>query len=222
MLGRSLLAAVALLATAQAPAPAPDAPPPPPAAPPAPVPVPVPAAPVPKPAVVHVQIDTGLGPIVLEIEKQRAPITAANFLRYVDQKRLAGTTFYRSVKVQPGYGLVQFGTSGDPKKTLPKIAHEPTSKTGLSHTDGAISMARAAPGTASGDFFIVVGNIPSMDADPAATGDNLGYAVFGHVTQGMDIVRTLMDAPTKPGGPPEMQNQMLAAPVKVIGARRVD
>ncbi len=177
----------------------------------------------PKPAVVHVTLTTSEGPIVLELEKDRAPITTANFLRYVANKRFDGTTFYRAVKVEDGYGLVQGGARNDPKRVFPNIAHEPTTKTGLSHTDGAISMARGAPGTASGDFFIVVGGFPTMNADPSQPGDNLGFAVFGHVTQGMDIVRHILVEPTSDaGGPASMKGQMLTAPVKIISAKRSD
>jgi peptidyl-prolyl cis-trans isomerase A (cyclophilin A) len=175
-----------------------------------------PAAPAPKPAVVHVTLTTSEGPIVIELEKERAPITTANFLRF------DGTTFYRSVKVQDGYGLVQGGARNDPKRVFSNIAHEPTTKTGLSHVDGAISMARAAPGTASGDFFIVVGGFPTMDADPSQPGDNQGFAVFGHVTEGMDIVRHILIAPTGDSGPAVMKGQMLLQPVKIISARRSD
>ena len=201
--------APALLWLAALPALAQDAPPP-------------AAPPVPKPVVVHVTLTTSEGPVVLELEKERAPITTANFLRYVDGKRLDGTTFYRAVKVQAGYGLVQGGTRNDVKRVFPMFAHEPTTKTGLSHTDGAISMARATPGTASGDFFIVVGGFPTMDADPKAPGDNLGYAVFGHVTEGMDIVRHMLGEPINDAiGPAVMKGQMLAQPVKIIRVRRV-
>jgi peptidyl-prolyl cis-trans isomerase A (cyclophilin A) len=194
------------------------------AAPPSPPLVASPAAlpPAPKPAVVHVSLQTSAGPILLELEKERAPITTANFLRYVDQKRFDGTTFYRAVKVQAGYGLLQGGARNDPKRVLPAIAHEPTSKTGLSHVDGAISMARNAPGTASGDFFIVIGGFPSMDADPSQPGDNQGFAVFGHVVNGMNLVRQTLEAPTSPtAGEGAMKGQMLIAPVKILTARRV-
>lgn len=180
-----------------------------------------PPPPQPKPATVRVTLTTSEGPIVLDLEKERAPITTANFLKYVDQKRFDGITFYRVVKVQPGFGLVQGGVRNDPKRVLPNIAHEPTTKTGLHHDDGAISMARAAPGTASGDFFIMVGAAPTMDADPSQPGDNLGFAVFGHVVEGMDIVRKLLDAPTSAtAGPAAMKGQMLSAPVKILTARR--
>src|ERR1043165_3958497 len=103
-------------------------------------------APVPSPApeVVKVVMHTAQGDIHLAIEKSRAPITAANFLRYVDQKRFDGITFYRAVKVSEDgkYGLMQGGLKGNPKLVLKPIAHEPTSATGLSHLDGTISMAR--------------------------------------------------------------------------------
>lgn len=192
--------------------------------PPAPAPVPsaaAPVAPAPKPATVKVGIQTSAGRIVVEVEKERAPITAANFLRYVDQKRLDGQSFYRATKVAPGFGLIQGGVR-NPALLYPPITHEPTSKTGLSHIDGAISMARGAPGSARSDFFITVGSIPSMDADPTQPGDNLGFAVFGHVVEGMDVVRAILDMPTSPtAGIGPMKGQMLAPTVKIISARRL-
>ena len=182
---------------------------------------PVPAPPALKPATVMVTLTTSEGPITIEVEKERAPITAANFLKYVDQKRLDGANFYRAVKVQDNFGLVQFGVRNDPKRVLPNIAHEPTSKTGLAHVDGTISMARAAPGTASGDFFITLGEQASMNADPTQPGDNLGYAAFGRVVGGMDVIHKIFDAPTSPtAGPAAMKGQILLAPVRIVTARR--
>ena len=177
-------------------------------------------APTPKPATVKVTLQTAQGPIVLELEKERAPVTATNFLKYVDGKRLDGATIYRAVKVQEGFGLIQGGLRNDPKKILPKIAHEPTSRTGLTHTSGTVSMARAAPGSATMDFFITVGDQPSMDADPKQPGDNLGYAAFGHVVEGMELVKSVLAAPTNPGGPAGMEGQMLAQPIRIVTARR--
>ena len=174
------------------------------------------------PATIRVALETSEGPIVLEIEKARAPITAANFLRYVDEKRLDGTSFYRATKVGDGYGLIQGGARNDPKRVLPPIAHEPTTQTGLSHVDGAISMARGAPGTANGDFFISIGDLTSLDADPKQPGDNLGFAVFGRVVEGLDIVRRILDAPTSPTeGEGAMKGQMLSQPVRIVAARRL-
>ncbi|MBB6124417.1 peptidylprolyl isomerase [Sphingobium subterraneum] len=193
-----------------------------------PVPSPVPEAvapqraPAPRPATVKVSLQTSEGPILLELEKERAPVTTANFLRYVDQKRLDGTTFYRALNLAPGYGLIQGGLRNDPRKLFPPVAHEPTSKTGVSHVDGTISMARNAPGSATADFFIVLGEMKSLDADPAAPGDNAGFAAFGHVAEGMDVVKRILAAPISPtAGEGAMKGQMIAAPVKILSARRV-
>ena len=173
-------------------------------------------------ALVNVRLETTEGPIVVALEQGRAPITTANFLRYVDEKRFDGISFYRAVNVAPGFGLIQGGLRGDARKLLPPIKHEPTTVTGLSHIDGAISMARNAPGTADASFFITVGAIPSMDADPKQSGDNLGFAVFGHVAQGMDIVRHILQEPTSPTeGEGVMKGQMLVQPVRILSARRI-
>ncbi len=181
---------------------------------------PTPVAPT--PATVGVVLTTSAGAITLALEKERAPITTANFLHYVDTHRLDGATLYRAVKVAPGYGLVQGGLKNDPKKVYPPIRLEPTSQTGLSHKDGTISMARAAPDSATSDFFIVVGDLVSMDADPGKPGDNQGFAAFGHVSDGMDVVRGALDAPTSPtAGPPGMQGQILVQPIRIVSARRV-
>ena len=173
-------------------------------------------------ALVNVRLETTEGPIVVALEQGRAPITTANFLRYVDDKRFDGISFYRAVNVAPGFGLIQGGLRGDARKLLPPIKHEPTTVTGLSHIDGAISMARNAPGTADASFFITVGAIPSMDADPKQPGDNLGFAVFGHVTEGMEIVRHILQEPTSPTeGEGVMKGQMLVQPVRILSARRM-
>jgi peptidyl-prolyl cis-trans isomerase A (cyclophilin A) len=189
-------------------------------APPAPLAAPLPApAATPAPATVRVVLTTSEGPITLEIEKERAPITAANFLRYVDQHRLDGVTFYRTVKVQPNFGFVQFGVQNAPKRVLPPIKHEPTTLTGVHHTDGAISLARLAPGTGAGDFTISCGDQrPSLDADPSKLGDNLGYAAFGHVVEGMDVVHRILDAPVAAGG--HFAGEQIAQPVVITSARR--
>ena len=185
------------------------------------MPAPSVVAPAPKPATVKVSLVTSIGTILLELEKDRAPVTTKNFLRYVDAKRLDNTTFYRAFGT-PEFGLVQGGVKYDPKKVYPPIAHEPTSKTGLSHRDGTISMARNAPGTASGDWFIIIGTIPSMDANPAAAGDNQGYAAFGHVVEGMDVLKKITLAPRSATlGEGVMKGQMLDPTIKIIRARRV-
>ena len=174
-------------------------------------------------ATVRVQLDTSEGRIVLDIEKERAPITAGNFLRYVDGHRLDGVVFYRTVRVQPDFGFVQFGVQNDSKRALPPIRHEPTTLTDVHHTDGAISLARLAPGTGRGDFTIEVGdNRASFDADPGKPGDNLGYAAFGHVVEGMDVVHRILDAPVRTDGKGPFKGETIAVPVKVLNARRVN
>jgi peptidyl-prolyl cis-trans isomerase A (cyclophilin A) len=179
-------------------------------------------APAPKPATQKVAIETSLGRIVLELETERAPITARNFLRYADQKRLDGIAFYRTVKVADKFGFVQFGIQGDPKRALPPIKHEPTTQTGVRHVNGAISTARLAPGTARGEFTISVGEQTSLDANPSAPGDNLGYAAFGKVIEGMDVIHKILDAPTSPtAGEGVMKGQMLAPKIKLLSVRRV-
>ena len=175
----------------------------------------------PAPEIVKVVMSTALGDLHLEIEKGRAPITAGNFLRYVDQKRFDNITFYRAMKLdeEGKYGLVQGGLRGDPRRVYPAIAHEPSAVTGLSHKDGAISMAQAKPGTATADFFIIIGDLVSLDGKN--TPEDPGYAVFGRVTQGMDLVRVIMAMPKSPTeGEGVMKGQMLSAPVKVNTVRR--
>jgi len=182
---------------------------------------PAPSAGVPVPATVKVVLKTSLGDIVLAVETERAPITAANFLRYVDQKRLDGSAFYRAMAVigDEQEGLIQGGLRGNPKRVLKPIAHESTSVTGLSHVNGAISMARGAPGTATADFFIMIGDLVSLDAQPA--GGDPGYAVFGHVVDGMDVVHAIFGQPRSPtAGVGVMQGQMLATPLTILTARR--
>ncbi|SCW55122.1 peptidyl-prolyl cis-trans isomerase A (cyclophilin A) [Sphingobium faniae] len=173
------------------------------------------------PADVRVALDTSAGKIVIAVHEGKAPVTAANFLRYVDQKRLDGASFYRGVGTAD-YGFVQGGAQNDPKRVLPPIRHEPTTQTGLTHDDGALSMARYEPGSATGDFFIVLGQMSAMDAQPEAPGDNQGFAVFAHVVEGMDVVKAILasaKSPTKGEG--VMKGQMLEAPVTILTARRV-
>ena len=211
-----MIRALLLALLVAAPAFAQEVPPP---APPATPPVGAPPAPAPDYATVRVTLTTALGRVVLALEKQRAPVTTAYFLKYVDGKRIDGSSFYRALKLVPdgSAGLVQGGVM-DPKKLLPPVAHEPTSKTGLGHTDGAISLARAAPGTATANFFIIVGNLSSLDA---GGGDKDGYAVFGRVVEGMDVVRRILDTPVSATkGTGAMKGQMIEAPVKIVSARR--
>lgn len=178
----------------------------------------------PEDRLVKIRLDTSDGSIVVALDTVRAPITANNFLRYVDQRRFDGTSFYRALKVAgwPDLGFVQGGTRNDPERILPPVAHEPTSTTGLTHQAGTISMARYAPGSANGDFFITLGPMPSMDAQTSGDGDIAGFSAFGQVVQGMDVVRKILAAPTSPTeGEGVMKGQMLSPVIKILSARRV-
>ena len=174
-----------------------------------------------------VVLETAFGDITIALEVERAPITAANFLRYVEEGRFDGTVFYRAMSLdrepKPN-GLLQGGTQFDPKRILPGIEHEPTTKTGLSHTNGALSMAMLEPGSANGDFSIMLQDQTGLDArpeDPDPIWQN-GYAVFGYVTKGMDVVAAIHQSPTDPDkGEGAMRGQILADPVEIIRARKV-
>jgi peptidyl-prolyl cis-trans isomerase A (cyclophilin A) len=186
----------------------------------APAPPPV-QAPAPKEELVPVAIETELGRIVVALDRGRAPITTANFLKYVDTHRFDGQTFYRAMKSGDG-GLIQGGITTDARKLLPPIAHEPTSLTGIRNVAGAISMARLEPGSARSDFFILLSDTPGFDAG-APGGDADGFAAFGHVVEGMDVVKKIFAAPvSQTRGEGVMKGQMLDPPVKIIKAERVN
>jgi peptidyl-prolyl cis-trans isomerase A (cyclophilin A) len=174
----------------------------------------------PAPGVVRVRLDTAAGPITLALDARRAPRTVANFLLYVDDGRLDGTAFFRAArrKAAPG-GFVQGGPGTEARRLLPPVPLEPTSRTGLRHVDGAVSLARfdrTDSGTAN--FSILVGATPSMDARPG----NPGYAVFGRVVAGMDTVKRILAQPTGPGGSGAMKGQLLVRPVTIRRAVRLD
>lgn len=173
----------------------------------------------PTPGYVRVRMVTSEGPLVIAVDTKRAPKTGANFLAYVDDGRFDGTSFYRAArrKTDPKLGFVQGGIDSDRRRALPPVPHEPTSQTGLTHGDATVSMARSGPGTAMGDFFIMVGAVPSMDARPGSP----GYAAFGHVVAGMGTVRKILAKPTS-GGTGAMRGQMIDRPVQVISVKRID
>jgi peptidyl-prolyl cis-trans isomerase A (cyclophilin A) len=172
----------------------------------------------------RVALTTAKGVIAIDLNRAQAPITTGNFLRYVDRKLYDRSGFYRITHVPnaPDQGLIEGGLRGDRTRVLRPIAHESTLKTGLTHKDGTISMARLAPGTATADFFIVIGDQPAFDADPKADGDNQGYAAFGQVAEGMDVVRAIFALrPSPTAGVGVMKGQMLVPPVTILTARRV-
>lgn len=180
--------------------------------------------PAPLPDVVRVALTTEAGTITLDLDHKNAPLTVENFVRYVDQKRFDGIVFYRVMRLpwgtQPN-GLIQAGARGDPKRVLKPVAHEPTSQTGILHKAGTISMARMAPGTATADFSILIADMPGLDAGTNPN-DPAGYAAFGHVVEGMDVVRRIYDMPLDPvKGQGFMKGQFLAKELKVVSVRRV-
>lgn len=168
---------------------------------------------------ISVLIQTEKGDIEVELDAARAPETVANFLRYVDGKFYDGGRFHRTVKPdnQPRdkvkIGVVQAGI--DPRKAkdeFPPIKLERTRDTGLRHKDGTISMARDGPDTATSDFFLCVGDQPELDFGGKRNPDGQGFAAFGRVVRGMDVVKKLQVAPAK--------GQSLTPPVKILKVRR--
>jgi peptidyl-prolyl cis-trans isomerase A (cyclophilin A) len=172
--------------------------------------------------VVPVAIDTSLGRIVVALDRAHAPVTTANFLHYVDEHRFDGEAFYRAMHLAGSDGgLIQAGISSDARKLFAAIAHEPTSQTGLKNVAGAISMANAGPGTARSDFFILLSDMPGLDANGPG-GDANGFAAFGHVVEGMDVVKKIWAAPVSATkGEAVMKGQMLDPPVKILHAVRL-
>ena len=192
------------------------------------LPPPAPAIPAPVTPVIeadtrpYVALATDLGTIVVRVENKRAPITAANFLRYVDAKRMDGFKFYRSTKSWGAASqLIQAGNRGDPRRNFPPIAHEPTKASGLTNCKGALSMARLNPGDATTDFFLLLSDIKGFDSD-APGGDGVGFAVFGEIVAGSDIAEAIFNAPVSPtAGQGVMVGQMLEPQVTIKTARRV-
>ena len=149
-----------------------------------------------------VLIKTDFGNIKVEIFAEQAPITATNFLRYVDAGMFKGASFYRAVRLdnQPNNSVkievIQGGLEfSEAKKPYPPILHETTDKTGILHQDGTISMARLAPGSADSEFFICVGDQPELDFGGKRNPDGQGFAAFGRVIEGQDVVRKIQQQP---------------------------
>jgi peptidyl-prolyl cis-trans isomerase A (cyclophilin A) len=146
----------------------------------------------------RIQITTNFGNIEAELYPDKAPITVAAFLFYIDSGLYKNSSFYRVLleeSMSSDYtGLIQGGiwqSNNKKAASLPGIVHESPGQTGLSHTSGTLSMARSTPGTANSEFFICIGDQTGYDADP----DGLGYAAFGKVLTGMEIVRKIQSQP---------------------------
>ena len=165
---------------------------------------------------VRVQIETDLGTITAELDTVRAPITATNFLKYIDMGMYTGGTFYRAVRLdnQPDNDVkievIQGGIAPDRRDDqLPAIRMEPTGETGILHLDGVLSMAREGPDTGQGEFFICVGPQPELDQGGLRNPDGWGFAAFGRVIEGMDVVRRIQARETEGQYFPEGQRVMI-------------
>jgi peptidyl-prolyl cis-trans isomerase A (cyclophilin A) len=174
---------------------------------------------------VFAQIVTPLGKIRLQVDTGHAPISAGNFLEFIDKGLFVATQFYRSVHPEndqnPSKISVLQGGVVNRKKFLPAIAHETTQKTGLLHLDGTLSVGRIAPGTGSaGSFFICIGKQPELDFGGHRNPDGQGFAAFGRVTHGMELVRTIWNRPTN-GTDGSIAAQMIQSPVEILSIQRV-
>lgn len=157
-----------------------------------------------RPAGTLVRITTDLGDMIVEIYSDKAPVTAANFLEHVEKGSYTNSCFYRVVRMdnQPDNDVkievIQGGLFDDRLlDTIPTIIHETTERTGILHSDGVISMARMEPGSASTEFFICIGNQPSLDFGGKRNPDGQGFAAFGKVREGMEVARAIQALPEK-------------------------
>ena len=169
----------------------------------------------------RILMETEMGEITLEVYPDKAQVTASNFLTYIDENRFEGAVFYRIVRSdnQPGdsirIAVIQGGLyEDDHPAMLPPITHETTDQTGILHKDGVISMARWHPGTATSEFFICIGDQPELDYHGKRNPDEQGFAAFGKVIAGMDVVIKIHQLP--------VEGQYLDPTVKILKISRLD
>ncbi|WP_372774015.1 peptidylprolyl isomerase [Mangrovibacterium sp.] len=173
-----------------------------------------------QPALPKVEIESSMGTVVLEIDTIGAPLTGGNFLNLVDRGVYLNASFYRVVRPDNQdespvkIEVVQAGLKDDGIiRNYPAIAHETTSQTGIKHRDGTLSMARNQPGTASTEFFICIGDQPELDFGGQRNPDGQGFAAFGEVVEGMDVIRQIQQQAD--------QGQYLLEPVQIYNIKRV-
>jgi peptidyl-prolyl cis-trans isomerase A (cyclophilin A) len=178
--------------------------------------------------VVRVRVQTELGDILLEVDTRRAPVTGANFLKYVDAGHYDGGTWHRTVKMdnQPEstvkIEVIQAGVNPDKGKDgFAAIPLERTNTTGILHKDGVISMARGAPDSATSGWFICINDQPSLDFGGNRNPDGQGFAAFGRVVSGMDVVRKIQMAPSSTNRTTNTEAQRLTPPIKILKAARI-
>ena len=177
---------------------------------------------------VRVRIQTELGDIVIEVDPVKAPLTTANFLKYVDAGHYDGGIFHRTVRLdnQPEspvkIEVIQAGVNPDrAKEGFAAIPLERTSVTGILHKDGAVSMARGAPDSATSGWFICINDQPSLDFGGNRNPDGQGFAAFGRVVEGMDVVRKIQAAPSSTNRTTNTEAQRLTPAIKILKAARV-
>ena len=177
---------------------------------------------------VRVRVQTSLGDIVLELDGAKAPNTTANFLKYLDAGHYDGGTFHRTVKMdnQPESPIkievIQAGVNADKAKAgFEPIKLERTNATGLLHKDGAVSMARGAADSATSGWFICINDQPSLDFGGQRNPDGQGFAAFGRVVSGMDVVRKIQQAPSSANRTSNPEAQKLTPPISVLKVTRL-
>lgn len=174
------------------------------------------------PAKPRVLIKTNRGSILVELDAEKAPLTSTNFLRYVDAHAYDGGSFFRASRDPgaPKEGTI-VGAPSPKIHPFPPIRHESTTMTGLRHVRGTLSLGRFDPGTATNNFFICASPEPYLDAHPGAPGDNLGYAAFGQVLDGMAVVDKILSLPTNGKTKfADQRGQWLQPPVPILSMRR--
>jgi peptidyl-prolyl cis-trans isomerase A (cyclophilin A) len=182
-------------------------------------------APAEETGAIRVLMETDYGDIVIEVYPDKAPVTAGNFLRYVDGGHYDGATFYRTVTYEndngnPKIEVIQGGI-GDTETPFPPIDHETTERTGIRHTNGVVSMGRGDVGTAASEFFICIGDQPGLDYGQSRNPDMQGFAAFGRVVSGMEAVHRIHELPS--GAPADnayVEGQMIEAPAVIRTMRR--
>jgi peptidyl-prolyl cis-trans isomerase A (cyclophilin A) len=177
---------------------------------------------------VRVRVQTELGDIVIEVDPVKAPLTTANFLKYVDGGHYDGGLFHRTVKLdnQPESAVkievIQAGVNPDrAKEGFAAIPLERTSVTGILHKDSVVSMARGAPDSATSGWFICINDQPSLDFGGNRNPDGQGFAAFGRVVTGMDVVRKIQAAPSSTNRMTNTEAQRLTPAIKILKAARV-
>lgn len=178
----------------------------------------------------QVRMDTDTGPIVIRLYPDKAPVTVANFLRYVDDKRYDNAHFYRVVRLDNQatspvkIEVIQGGLQNDTTRMFPPIIQETTAKTGLKHLDGTLSLARGTLDSGASEFFICINPQPELDFGGKRNPDGQGFAAFGQVISGMDAVRRIQAGQTGQPGPTNAYSnplQLLLKPVLIRTVRRV-